>query len=229
MRIKESMASILHRMGVSANGLTVAGLLLAALSAFFIYKGSFIWAGLFLLGSGALDLLDGSVARLAGIKNSFGGILDSTLDRYGDGFILGAAALYFSARGALLYTGLALCALIGSFVVSYVRARAECEIDECKVGFWERGERIVYLALGLLLNNLAWVLWVLAVGTQATALFRLYQSKKIVSLTGTRVPESTAAGFISNFFFQTRGRRHAGYWIKITVWILAVVLIRIPS
>ena len=170
---KNKVAFVLHRAGVSADFLTVAGLALAFTAGWFIWRGLFFWAGILVLLSGVFDLLDGAVARAAEAAHSFGGILDSSLDRYGDGFIFGGAALFYANGGKTLYAALSLSALIGAFAVSYVRARAECAMKTCRVGFWERGERLVYAALGLTLHHFTTVLWVLGIATHWTAIQRL--------------------------------------------------------
>ncbi len=169
-----TLAKILIKFGISANFLTAAGLVAAGLSGIFAYQGHFFLAGAVLLFSGALDMLDGAVAREAGTAKAFGGILDSTLDRYGDGFVLGGILFYCLGHLRILYAILSFSALLGSFAISYIRARAECEIETCRVGFWERGERLVLIALALLLHNLAPALWILGVGAHWTAFQRLY-------------------------------------------------------
>ena len=173
MKFKEALAKFLFQIGISADFLTWLGLCLALFCGGLIFFGKFFWAGGFLLLSGFCDLLDGAVARASGKASVFGGILDSSLDRYGDGFVLGALAVYGAYYHRLFFSALALVALLGSFAVSYVRARAECEIESCRVGFWERGERLVFLALGLLLNNVLTALLILAAGTQYTVWQRL--------------------------------------------------------
>ena len=183
-KIKNQIGSFLHRLGVSANFVTVLGFLAAAGSAFCVFECRFLWAGVLLAVSGVLDLLDGAVARASGKAGKFGGVFDSSLDRYGDGMVLGALIIYFGLRGRAVYAALALSALLGSFAISYVRARAECEVDTCRIGFWERGERISYLMLGLLLNNVQMALWVLGIFTHGTVFQRLALSKRLLSENG---------------------------------------------
>ena len=185
----------------------------------------FFWAGVSLLLSGFLDLMDGAVARLSKTTNSFGGILDSSLDRYGDGFVFAGLFLFCERHGNTWAALLAVSAWLGSFLISYVRARAECEIPKCRVGFWERGERIAYIALGLLLNNIALVLWVLAFATHGTALLRLAYSKKEAEEPGYWGRHQTP---VSDLLFQTQGRSHRAYFLKVIALFLAVLLIRIP-
>ena len=176
--LKNNIAQLLANTGLSANYLTCLGLFCAFLSGVLIYEGRFFLAGVALTLSGLLDLMDGAVARITQTASKFGGILDSTLDRYGDGFVFAGLIFFCLRRGSALFAFLSVSAWMGSFLISYVRARAECVVPSCRVGFWERGERIFYLALGLFLNNIALVLWVLAVATHGTALIRLAYSKK---------------------------------------------------
>lgn len=215
---KKAVADILIRCHVSANVLTLLGLGFAFFSAAFIYVGGFVWAGAWLLFSGLLDLLDGAVARQSGKASPFGGILDSALDRYGDGFIFGAAIFYFLQRDQFFLAIAALLSLIGAFSVSYIRARAECEVDSCRVGFWERGERLVYMALGLLLNNISVAVIILCVGVQWSAYQRLRLSY-ILTL-------GNIAG--SQKIVHAPSRTHILYYFKVAIIIGALLLIRFP-
>ncbi len=224
-KIKNSVAKIFFKAGISANFLTILGLLFAFVSGIFIYKGMFYWAGTALLLSGFFDLMDGAVARLSKTVDPFGGILDSSLDRYGDGFIFAGLFFFCVRHGNMVYALLAVSAWLGSFLISYVRARAECVIPNCRVGFWERGERVVYVALGLLLNNIALVLWVLAIATHGTALLRLIYSKKETEKPGHWERHQTP---VLDLIFQRQGRSSGAYFLKISGLFLAVLLIRIP-
>ena len=174
MPIKNTIAYFLHRIGISANALTVFGLLLAAFSGWLIFRGGFFWASAALLASGLIDLLDGAVARVSGKASVFGGIFDSSLDRYGDAFIYTGFFFHFTHIGRNDLAALAASAWIGAFLISYVRARAECEMDSCRVGFWERGERIGVLTLALALGNPAPAMWILGIGTHWTVAQRLF-------------------------------------------------------
>ena len=225
-KIKNSIASLFVKAGISADFLTYLGLAAALMSGIMITQGIFFCAGIILIISGFLDLMDGAVARLSKKVKPFGGILDSSLDRYGDGFVITGLFFYFARHGKDLHAALAASALLGSFLISYVRARAECVIQKCKIGFWERGERVVYLAMGLLFDNIVLVLWILAVATHWTALSRLYYAKK----------ESENPGYwerkkdpVLDFLLPGKGRHHWAYYIKIMSLLLAVLLIRIPT
>ena len=168
--------------GVTANQVTVAGLVLVSVAALQLAQGQFLAGALLLLCSLPLDALDGAVARAAGQGSPFGMVLDSTLDRYADGFIFAAFGYYFAGQGRQDMLAASLAALLGSFLVSYIRARA----DDAKVGvsatvgLFSRLERVIVLLLmtfaaGILDSDapLQVGLLVLAVGANITALQRL--------------------------------------------------------
>ncbi len=217
-KIKNKIAQFLYRAGVSADFVTGLGLLFAFAAAALIYECRFFWAGAALVVSGIFDLLDGEIARVSGKQSKFGGVLDSALDRYGDGVVFGALVIYFAARGQLLYAGLALSALLGSFSISYVRARAECEVDSCRIGFWERGERITYLALGLLFNNVRIALWVLGIFTHVTVFQRIHLAKRLL-VEGSSAPPALKTPFSSP-------RSAVSYWAKAAFWIFFLLFSR---
>jgi phosphatidylglycerophosphate synthase len=165
----------LHHAGIHANGITIAGFVLVGLAALIIASGQMQLAALLLVLALPLDALDGAVARAAQNTNPFGGILDSTLDRYADGFLFGALGYHFAQQGQAGLLLLALAALLGSFAVSYVRARAGEAGISLKAGLFTRLERVLLLLLMLLIPPLLIPgLWLLAVGTNLTALQRLW-------------------------------------------------------
>ena len=173
----------LARLGVHPDLVTVAGLALVAVAALGLARGELLAGGLILLVSLPLDALDGAVARAMGRTGAFGMVLDSTLDRYADGLIFGALGYYFAVQERPDMLALALAALVGSYLVSYVRARA----DDAKVGvgttvgLFTRMERVGVILLmtigsGLLESTLPLEVGtlVLALGTNFTALQRLW-------------------------------------------------------
>lgn len=171
---------VLDRIGVTANGVTIFGLLFAAGCGAAVSVGR--WGlGLALLVASALcDLLDGAVARAGRTGGSrLGAALDSTVDRYGEGLILiGILAdrmMRGEPEGRMLLVWLWGFALIGSFLTSYVRARAEGMGLRCEVGIMERPERLALLGLLLLVGVRATlpVLGILALGGHVTFLQRL--------------------------------------------------------
>ncbi len=176
--IRSSMNLIggsLHRLGIHPDMITVAGLVLVGVAAYFISQGQFQLGAIILILGLPLDAVDGAVARAMGRKDKFGGILDSTLDRYADALIFGGLSYYFAVEDRFDHMLLALAALTGGFLVSYVRARAGEAGLSVKVGLLDRFARVIIIVGMLLLPALLTIgLWVLAVGTNFTALQRMW-------------------------------------------------------
>ena len=103
-----------------------------------------------ILFAGLFDMMDGRVARLGNMSSKFGALYDSVLDRYSELMTFFGICYYLSMKDYFLYALIAFVALIGSLMVSYVRARAEGLGIECKVGFMQRPERVVLTSLGAL-------------------------------------------------------------------------------
>ncbi|MBK8029750.1 MAG: CDP-alcohol phosphatidyltransferase family protein [Chloroflexi bacterium] len=163
-----------HRMGVHPDVITIIGLVVVAIGGYFIAVGQLQIGGVLLVISLPLDALDGAVARAMQRTDRRGAVLDSTLDRYADGLIFGGLAYYFAVQDQYGYFLLSLASLVGSFVVSYVRARAGEADLSVKIGLFSRFERVVALLLMLLVPPLLIpMLWVLAVGTNITGVQRL--------------------------------------------------------
>lgn len=158
---------LLIRMGVTPNMVTTIGLLgnIAAAVVFVIagYKatregavdyGLVTWAGALIIGFSLFDMLDGQVARLGDMVSKFGAMYDSVLDRYCELFTLGGIAYYLIQLGDLAGALITFVALVGSVMVSYVRARAEGLGIECKIGFMQRPERVVVTAAASLATGI---------------------------------------------------------------------------
>ena len=178
------IARFLNRRGISPNQLTLAGLALNFLAGWIYAGGGLFLGGLVVLIAALGDLLDGPLARISGRVTKFGAFLDSTVDRYSDFFLFGGLALYFVERGRGDWFLLTLGILMGSFVTSYTKARAENFIENCGVGIFERAERVILLALGTLIPFfLPLVCWILFLGTNATAIHRILHTRK--TLTGS--------------------------------------------
>ena len=125
------------------------------------------------------DLLDGPLARLTGKTSQFGAFLDSTVDRYSDFFLFSGIAYYFASEGSWGWFWVTLGVLLGAFLTSYAKARAENFLPNFSVGFLERAERIILLALGSILTPLFhFSLVILLIGTHATAFQRIWSVKK---------------------------------------------------
>jgi len=154
-RITGPIVRILSKSGVTPNSLTLANLALNIVAAYVIATGHFLLGGVLVLIAGLFDLLDGAVARFTKQATKFGAVLDSTVDRISEAATLcGLLIWYVSQEGTTLEIVLALVVLIGSFLVSYIRARAEGVGWQCQVGLFTRAERVIILAVGLLLNRI---------------------------------------------------------------------------
>jgi CDP-diacylglycerol--glycerol-3-phosphate 3-phosphatidyltransferase len=162
----DPVVATLARAGVSPTAVTLFGLLLNVASGILVGLGRARAAGGLLLVAGACDALDGPLARRTGRATPFGAFLDSNIDRIDESAVLAGIAAYFQ-RSGLPYAGLmivaTILALAGSLITSYARARAEGLGLECKVGAFERPERVVVIIAGLLIGERALVAAVLLV------------------------------------------------------------------
>jgi CDP-diacylglycerol--glycerol-3-phosphate 3-phosphatidyltransferase len=171
----QRVGELVGRTGLTPNQLTMIGLFLNGLVGWAAAEGAFRWAGGLLLLAGIFDMLDGAVARATGRVTRFGGILDSVLDRYAEALVIGGLLVWFTRSSAgTVPVLLCYAVIVGSILVSYVRARAEGAGLQLTQGFFARPERIIVLALGLLAERPIWALWLLAVATNLTVLQRLW-------------------------------------------------------
>ena len=108
------------------------------------------WGGAVTILFSLFDMLDGQVARLGNMESRFGALYDSVLDRYCELLTLGALSYFLIMAGYPVGALVTFVALVGSIMVSYVRARAEGVGIECKVGFMQRPERVVVTSVGCL-------------------------------------------------------------------------------
>jgi CDP-diacylglycerol--glycerol-3-phosphate 3-phosphatidyltransferase len=149
------LAQKIAAMGITANMITILGLIVNFIAAYCLATERLALAGLLILFGGSFDMMDGAVARARATSgNSSGALLDSVIDRYSEAIIFLGALIYFYNIPNLSGVILVFAAVIGSILVSYVRARAEGLQIECKVGLMQRPERIVLLALGVLVQGL---------------------------------------------------------------------------
>jgi CDP-diacylglycerol--glycerol-3-phosphate 3-phosphatidyltransferase len=182
-RYADPIAKLVARTGVTADQITAAGLALNLAAGGALAAGRFALGGGLILAGGALDLLDGAVARATGKSSLFGSIFDASADRWAEIANLLGLAVYFAERGARLEPVLICAALAGSVQTSYVKARAEVVGADLKEGAFTRAERVLLLALAAIaaeqveaLWPLQAALWALALGTNATAVQRLYHA-----------------------------------------------------
>src|SRR5512146_2042359 len=165
---------------ISPNVLTFIGLLInVGAAVLFGYANGenqqrlFLYAALVIIGAGIFDMVDGRVARATGQVTQFGGFFDSVIDRYSDVALYFGLLVYYARANRFFYVVLTALVMVTSLMISYTRARAECLIPKCKVGFMERPERIVLVIIGALFNRMAPVLWVIAVLSLITVVHRI--------------------------------------------------------
>lgn len=174
------VVALLAKTGVTPDQLTWCGFVITLASAALAATGYLFAAGWVMLFAAFFDMLDGALARYTNRVSRFGGILDSTLDRLSEAAVLLGIMAYFLfhsgldySRWMVLLTGLA---LVFSFAVSYIRSRAEGAGAECQVGISTRPERVILLALGLLVAmdlSLVIALAIIAVLSAVTVVQRL--------------------------------------------------------
>ena len=135
---------------LTPNAISLTGFVLNVGAAVLVTQRLFFVAGVAFLVGSLMDMLDGRYSRMSGKGTPFGAFLDSTLDRIEEGVVLTAVAAYFAAQGRDVAVAATVLTVVGSYMVSYTRARAEALGVECKVGIASRAVRVVILTAGLL-------------------------------------------------------------------------------
>lgn len=158
---------------INPNAITVAGFVVTAIGALLMAKSLFL-GGLVVLAGSVMDAFDGVVARSQGRISKFGAFLDSVLDRYADALIFLGLAWNLGSGGDIASALLSLGTLVGAFVISYTKARAEGLGASCETGIMERPERIALVVLGALTGWIVPALWAMFFLTHFTALQRVY-------------------------------------------------------
>jgi len=181
---------------IHPNALTFLGLVINAVAAVLLARGRFQAAALVIMTAGLFDMVDGRVARSTNQVTAFGGFFDSVVDRYSDLVLLMGLLVYYASINRFFYVVLTAVVMTGSVMVSYVRARAECIIPKCKVGFMERPERVVLLIIGALFDRMAAVLWVIAILSNVTVIHRMLytwqETRKLEAAAQAGVPAEVA-------------------------------------
>ena len=175
LAVLRPLAHLFIRLGFTPDWLTLMGLVMNLGVTVAFAKGYLHWGAIIMMVAGLCDILDGQVAREGRKETKFGALLDSTTDRYSEIFIYFGIGAYLIGNDEWVASGILFFAITGSLMVSYVRARAEGLGEDCKVGFMQRPERLIALALGSLLghHSLVFVLVLLAVTTNYTVVERL--------------------------------------------------------
>lgn len=159
-RVMRPVGRVLARTPLSPNVVTLLGVVVQGVAAWLIIDGRLMVAGLVAIAAALMDAFDGALAKAQNRVSPFGGFLDSTTDRLSDALYLAPIAwLYGVSPDSANHdepwvAAVALVALIASFLVSYVKARAESLGFDCRVGIAERAERVILLIIGLVFESL---------------------------------------------------------------------------
>lgn len=174
----DSIGAFLNGLGITPNTLTISGLVGNLIGAYFLAIGSFMVGGLILLSMGAIDALDGTMARLRGEPSDFGAFVDSVTDRYSE-LVIYAGLLFYAVRELnLTLAMLVFTATAGSILVSYIRARAQSLGYEAKGGMLTRFERFIILVPSLIFGY-PWIgVALIAILANITALQRIISVRR---------------------------------------------------
>ena len=204
LRVIGPVADALVRWRVAPNTITTIGTLCTITAGVIYATGHIRIAGWFLGLTAIFDVLDGTVARRTGRSTTFGAFYDSTLDRVADGAVLGGLAVFFarnsSLQGVPVWAGtpmvtVTLFGIVGTFLTSYTRARAEALGIDAKVGIMQRPERVTLLSapqafFGLALGG--WVLMGIVLLLTITAWITAFQRIAYVHAVTTRADAAEA-------------------------------------
>jgi CDP-diacylglycerol--glycerol-3-phosphate 3-phosphatidyltransferase len=164
LRVIEPVISLFCRYNVSPNTITTVGTLLTVAAGVVYATGHIMSAGWLMAVTAFFDVLDGSVARRTGRSTAFGAFYDSSLDRVADGALMAGLTVFYAVNPIhhnIYMAVVCLVGMVGTFLISYTRARAESIGIDAKVGVMQRPERIVLLSAPQALFGLFWNGWVL--------------------------------------------------------------------
>ena len=183
--VENPVVRLLRLLGLNPNLVTILGLLISGVGAYFISAGQWWIGGLVVLFAGIFDLFDGALARATNSVSRFGALLDSTVDRVSEAVVLLGLLAYYLSRDNDIGSILVYAAIIGSIMVSYLRARSEGLGIDCKVGVMTRPERVALVGIGLCVGHwepraMLLILGVIAVLTAFTAIHRLVHTWRML-------------------------------------------------
>ncbi len=179
------VANAVGRTGVSPNALTVLGFAFNLIVAGVLASGQLVLGGVLVILASAFDSLDGALARQMGRVTRFGGFLDSTLDRISEAALYLGLLYFYAQQNSMPEILLIYLTIVGSFMVSYTRARAEGLGVSCRVGWFTRFERIAVLVIGLLIQQMMTALIILAVGSAITTVQRMLHVRRALEAKAT--------------------------------------------
>jgi len=188
---RDRLARGLVRVGLRPNHVTAVGMVLTVAAGVAIACGRpywRAWAVTLIIAAGACDMLDGAMAKVGRRATRFGAIFDSTCDRVSDAALYLGPVFYYllrpdaegpaDAAPNLGMAALAALGLVWAQTTSYLRARAAAEGAEAHGGFWQRGERVVTLLLGVAFHHLSTAVWILGIAPLATVAHRLWRAAR---------------------------------------------------
>ena len=246
-RARQYVAAAMIYLGVSPNVLTVLGMLTtfaagvclalgagdkvgsASTGAGYSWYG--FWAGMLIILASAFDILDGAVARISGQITKQGGFLDSCLDRVADAFIFIGIMIYYLRHSEITHASwfivASAVALANAEIISYIKARAENFIESCGVGYWQRGERIAGILIGLFSGHIATVMVLLAVSSSFTVLRRLVFAARQIKRMENAQPLLETRPPLTGVFKLALWRYRRGTWPydAITAFNILIILL----
>ena len=205
-------------LGISPNTLTLIGVLINCAAGWALAHERFPLAGVIMICANIFDFIDGKVAFITGKQSEFGAFWDSTLDRFSDLALFTGLIWLYSKLGRTDYVLITTLTLIFAIMTSYARARAECLIEKCKVGFMERPERIVLFMIGAFTNRMAAVLWVILVLSVLSVANRIHYT--YLALNKKPLPKTTGLRGTFNRAFFWRDERTT---IPYDLWVIAIL------
>jgi CDP-diacylglycerol--glycerol-3-phosphate 3-phosphatidyltransferase len=173
--ITQPVVQLLARTGITPNMITWLGFLIAIAAGVLAGTGHPFAAGFVVLAGGFFDIIDGALARRTNRTSRFGAILDSTLDRAGEAVVFIGILVYYTREQSTAGVVVVGVVWLMSLLVSYIRARAEGMGLQCEVGLFTRAERIILLALGLLLSQIGDALLIILAFIAAFSLLTVVQ------------------------------------------------------
>jgi CDP-diacylglycerol---glycerol-3-phosphate 3-phosphatidyltransferase len=176
--ILDPLATLLNRLGLMPNTVTILGLVGNVIGAYLIARGYMTAGGIVVLLMGPVDALDGTMARLRGMAGKFGAFVDSVTDRYSELVIFAGLLYYFVGKGDQIAIFLVYASAAGSVLVSYIRSRGQSLGWDTKVGVLTRMERYLVLAPAIILNYPLVGLWIIAIFSNITAVQRLIDIRR---------------------------------------------------
>ncbi len=212
-KVTEPIGVALHRVGISADVITVIGVGMAAACGAFIASGRLFTAAIFLALTGLPDALDGAVAKASGSTGPRGAFFDSVSDRLSDGLLFFGASWYFLGTSTPRLALLPFALYLAASLVSYQRAKAESLGFDAKGGLMERAERFIVLGAGLVFasvhehvfSGVLWVMLALTVITVGTRFVKVWKQASKVTPRPTPAHRPTATARAD----RLRARREA--------------------